>query len=116
MDFEMRYNLILSTDDVRVASYIAKGLVDIWGKEKIWARGIVREALEAQEARILTGIRDVEGVPPLKVLEYVRAVGMRFNVDVVAAEIVGDVSLRAVLSAAEQALMVEKIRPSQIRM
>jgi len=112
----MRYNLTLSTDDARKASYIAKGLVEFWGKEKIWARGIVREALEAQEARILIGIRDVKEVPPLKVLEYVKAVGRRFNVDVVEAELVGEVSFRAVLSAAEQALMVERIRPSQIRM
>jgi len=112
----MRYNLTLSTDDARKASYIAKGLVKFWGEEKIWARGIVREAFKAHEARILIGIKDVEEVPPLKVLEHVRAVGRRFNVDVVEADIVGEVSFRAILSTAEQALMVEKIRPSQIRM
>jgi len=108
----VRYNFTLSTDDGRVASWIARQLEERWGSGRIWARGIVREPV--QEARVLTKIRDIQTVPLTEVLEIVRAAGRRFNVDVVEADLVGDVPLEVILAAAERALMVSRIRPGQI--
>jgi len=108
----VRYNFTLSTDDGRVASWIARQLEERWGSERIWARGIVREPV--QEARVLTKIMDIQTVPLIEVLEKVRAAGRRFSVDVVEADLVGDIPLEVILAAAEYALMVSRIRPAQI--
>ena len=108
----VKYNLTLSTDDGRIADWVAKQLVRFWGEERISASGFVREP--NPQARVLTVIYDPAACPPYRVLEKVRVAARQFCVDVVEADIVGEIPLSVLLETAEYTLMVRCIRPGQV--
>ncbi|MGI6553879.1 MAG: hypothetical protein ACOX2P_00340 [Bacillota bacterium] len=108
----LRYNLTCSTDDGRIADWIANQLEKDLGLENISATGIVfgPDSL----ARVLTVIKKPAEVPPYKVLEAAKALGRRFAVDIIEADIIGEIPLEVVLDCAEYALSVRQIRSSQV--
>lgn len=110
----VRYNLTCSTEDGRVADWIARELQKRIGQGVISAKGIAVEP--GSNARILTVIYDPVKQPPYKVLEMARALGRRFNVEITDADIVGDIPLEVVLVCAGYALSVARIRPTQVSM
>lgn len=110
----LRYNLICSTEDGRVADWIAKQLVKKIGSEAISAVGIASEPVG--RARVLAKLYDPVTSPPYEVLEAARGFARRFGVDIVEAEIVGDIPLEVLLACAEYALSVRCIRTSQVKL
>lgn len=108
----VQYNLTCSTKDGRVADWIADQLVKSLGSEAISAVGIAVEP--AGRARVLTVIKEPLKHPPFQVLEAAKGLGRRFGVEIVEADIIGEVPLEVLLVCAGYSLSVSKIRPSQI--
>lgn len=110
----VQYNITCSTDDGRIADWIAVQLRKHLGSNKISARGICMGA--SLNAKVLTVIHDPVEIPPYKVLELARGFARRFGVEIMEADIVGDIPLEVLLACAGYALSVRRIRSGQIRM
>lgn len=108
----LSYNLTCSTEDGRIADWIAHQLEKDLGSDAISAMGVVIG--QKSKARVLTVIKKPMEVPPYKVLELAKALGRQFGVDIVEADIVGEIPLEVVLACAEHALSVRCIRSSQV--
>ena len=109
----LQYNLTCSTKDGRIADWIASQLRKRLGSEKISAEGISVEP--SSNARVLTIIYDPFENPPYQVLELAKGFARQFGVEIVEADIIGDISLEVVLACAGYALSVPRIRHSQVR-
>lgn len=109
----VKYQLTCSTEDGRIADWIASQLSKRLGPEAISAKGFVIEP--KGKAKILTIIRNPAKNPPYQVLALARGYGRRFGVTIVEGELVGEVPLEVLLDCAGYALLASKIRPGQVQ-
>lgn len=108
----LNYNLTCSTDDGRIADWIARQLEIKIGREIISATGVVLHP--SKSVRVLTIIRNPAECPPYRVLEMAMGLAKRFCVDILEGDIVGEIPFEVVLACAGYAMAVRRIEPSQI--
>ncbi len=100
------FNINLSTNDVSIASAIAKIIRrSSGGLECVKALGIMLE--ERNIAQVSINMTDYTRTPLYRVLELVRAEAKRWGVHVVGTEIVGLTPMRALADCAEYYLQIE---------
>ncbi|NLK00415.1 MAG: hypothetical protein GX318_04155 [Clostridia bacterium] len=107
------YKMTLSTDDCRIARWIANQIIGQWGEENIWAVGRTNEQWEG-ETEIMVVIKDTDDISPYNIIEKVRALSAQFSVDVLRGEFIGDVPLRVILRTASQVLKIAEIDATRI--
>lgn len=100
------FNINLSTDDVSIASEIAKIIRrSSGGLDCVKAMGLLLE--DRNIAQVSINMTDFSRTPLYRVLELVRAEAKRWGVTVVGTEIVGLTPMRALVDSAEYYLQIE---------
>lgn len=108
----LNFNLICSTDDGRIADWIAQQLVDTIGRDAISAVGVVLQL--SGKTKVLTVIKDPLKTPPYRVLELARGMSRRFCVEILETEVIGKVSFPVVLACAQYAMGGCRIKRGQV--
>ncbi|HZK46266.1 MAG: glutamate formimidoyltransferase [Eubacteriales bacterium] len=100
------FNINLSTDDVSIASRIAKIIRrSSGGLDCVKALGIMLE--ERNIAQVSINMTDFTRTPLYRVLEMVRFEAARYGVHVIGTEIIGLTPMRALVDCAEYYLQIE---------
>lgn len=100
------FNINLSTDDVSIASKIAKIIRrSSGGFDCVKALGVMLE--ERNIAQVSINMTDFNRTPLYRVLELVKAEAARWGVHVVGTEIIGLTPMRALVDSAEYYLQIE---------
>lgn len=110
----VEYRLTCSTEDGRIADWIANQLSKRLGPKAVSAKGFVVEP--KGKAQILTIIKDPRTNPPYQVLALAKCFGRCFGVTIVEGELVGEVPFEVLLDCAGFALSAAKIRPGQVQL
>ncbi|MDH5714674.1 MAG: glutamate formimidoyltransferase [Candidatus Aminicenantes bacterium] len=111
-EFLIAYNVNLGTDNLEVASNIAKAVRHISGGLRyVKALGMTME--ERKLVQVSMNLVNYKKTPIYRVFELIRAEARRYGVPIVGSEIVGLVPNDALLGAAEYYLQIENFSPSQ---
>ena len=112
-EFLIAYNVNLGTDNLEVASNIAKAVRHISGGLRyVKALGMTME--ERKLVQVSMNLVNYKKTPIYRVFELIRAEARRYGVPIVGSEIVGLVPNDALLGAAEYYLQIENFSPSQV--
>ncbi|MFB0518878.1 MAG: glutamate formimidoyltransferase [Acidobacteriota bacterium] len=112
-EFLIAYNVNLGTDNLEVASNIAKAVRHISGGLRyVKALGMTME--ERKLVQVSMNLVNYKKTPIFRVFELIRAEAHRYGVPIVGSEIVGLVPNDALLGAAEYYLQIENFSPSQV--
>ncbi len=112
-EFLIAYNVNLGTDNLEVASNIAKAVRHISGGFRyVKALGMTME--ERKLVQVSMNLVNYKKTPVYRVFELIRAEARRYGVPIVGSEIVGLVPNDALLGAAEYYLQIENFSPSQV--
>ena len=112
-EFLIAYNVNLGTDNLEVASNIAKAVRHISGGLRyVKALGMTLE--ERKIVQVSMNLVNYKKTPIYRVFELIRAEACRYGVPVVGSEIVGLVPNDALLGAAEYYLQIENFSSSQV--
>ncbi|TKJ30549.1 glutamate formimidoyltransferase [bacterium (candidate division B38) B3_B38] len=112
-EFLIAYNVNLGTDNLEVASNIAKAVRHISGGLRyVKALGMTME--ERKLVQVSMNLVNYKKTPIYRVFELIRAEARRYGVTIVGSEIVGLVPNDALLGAAEYYLQIENFSPSQV--
>ena len=112
-EFLIAYNVNLGTDNLEVASNIAKAVRHISGGLRyVKALGMSME--ERKLVQVSMNLVNYKKTPIYRVFELIRAEARRYGVPIVGSEIVGLVPNDALLGAAEYYLQIENFSPSQV--
>ncbi len=112
-EFLIAYNVNLGTDNLEVASNIAKAVRHISGGLRyVKALGMSME--ERKLVQVSMNLVNYKKTPIYRVFELIRAEAHRYGVPIVGSEIVGLVPNDALLSVAEYYLQIENFSPLQV--
>jgi len=107
------FNVNLNTDDVKVASAIARAVRESsGGLVNVQAKGVLIK--EKNLAQVTMNLLDHEKTPMHRVLELVKIEAGRYGVSVVGTEIIGLLPLSALLNAALWYLQVDGFSQDQV--
>lgn len=112
-EFLVAYNINLNTDDLQIASKIARAIRhSTGGLRYVKAMGVMLE--ERKIAQVSMNLTDFRKTPIFRVFEMVKAEASRYGVNVLGSEIVGLVPNDALLDVAEYYLRIEDFKYSTV--
>ncbi len=112
-EFLIAYNINLSTDNLEIASKIAKAIRHSSGGLRfVKAMGVMLE--ERKIAQVSMNLTDFRKTPIFRVFEMVRNEAARYGVNVIGSEIVGLIPNDALLEVAEYYLRIENFTYSTV--
>lgn len=111
--FLLAFNVNLDTDDVEVASAIARAVRhSSGGYRHVKALGF--EIADRGLVQVSMNLTDFRATPIHRVFETIEAEAARYGVSVVGSELVGTVPMAALLGVAEHFLKLEDFGPHQV--
>jgi len=112
-EFLVAYNVNLGTDNLEVATKIAKAVRHISGGLRyVKALGMTLE--ERKLVQVSMNLVNYKKTPIYRVFELIKAEARRYGVPIVGSEIVGLVPNNALLAVAEYYLQIENFSPLQV--
>ncbi len=112
-EFLVAYNINLGTDNLKIASKIARAIRhSSGGLRYVKAMGVMLE--ERKIAQVSMNLTDFRKTPIFRVFEMVKTEASRYGVNVLGSEIVGLVPNDALLDVAEYYLRIEDFKYSAV--
>lgn len=112
-EFLVAYNINLDTEDIQIASKIARAIRHSSGGLRfVKAMGVMLE--ERKIAQVSMNLTDFRKTPIFRVFEMVKTESSRYGANVIGSEIVGLVPNDALLDVAEYYLRVEDFKYSMV--
>ncbi len=112
-EFLIAYNINLATDNLEIASKIAKAIRhSSGGLRYVKAMGVMLE--ERKIAQVSMNLTDFRKTPIFRVFEMVRNEAARYGVNIIGSEIVGLIPNDALLEVAEYYLRIENFTSSTV--
>ena len=112
-EFLVAYNINLATDNLEIASKIAKSIRHSSGGLRfVKAMGVMLE--ERRIAQVSMNLTDFRKTPIFRVFEMVKNEAARYGVNVIGSEIVGLIPNDALLDVAEYYLRIENFKYSTV--